>query len=142
MRPKPRLYKGLRDIFSADALLKQRMIDTVRGVYESYGYGPLETPAFEFVDVLGKHLPESTTPSGGIFAFRNPDLSDASKPSPDDWLALRYDLTAPLARVFSRTSQGPSAAIRSAPCGATRSPGRVVSESSRSLISMPSVSRA
>jgi len=68
------------------------MIDAIRGVYERYGFAPLETPAVEYVDALGKFLPESDTPAGGIFAFKDEDRS---------WLALRYDLTAPLARVFA-----------------------------------------
>lgn len=68
------------------------MIDAIREVYERYGFAPLETPAVEYVDALGKFLPESNTPAGGIFAFRDDDNS---------WLALRYDLTAPLSRVFA-----------------------------------------
>jgi histidyl-tRNA synthetase len=68
------------------------MIDTIRKVYERYGFAPLETSAVEYVDALGKFLPESSTPAGGIFAFQDEDNS---------WLALRYDLTAPLSRVFA-----------------------------------------
>jgi histidyl-tRNA synthetase len=105
-RPAARNVKGFRDLFSGDLLLKQRMIDTVRTVYERYGFVPLETPAVEFVDVLGKFLPEQQTPEGGIFAFRNPDASPAAPPDdPDLWLSLRYDLTAPLARVVAQYSQ-------------------------------------
>lgn len=91
-RPVPRLPKGLRDVFAADVVARRRMIDVIREVYERYGFAPLETPAFEYLDALGKHLPESDMPSGGVFAFRDEDTS---------WLALRYDLTAPLARIFS-----------------------------------------
>lgn len=68
------------------------MIDTIREVYERYGFAPLETPAVEYVDALGKFLPESNSPAGGIFAFQDED---------NNWLALRYDLTAPLSRVFA-----------------------------------------
>jgi len=68
------------------------MIDNIRGVYERYGFAPLETPAFEYVDALGKYLPDGDIPAGGIFAFRDEDSS---------WVALRYDLTAPLSRIFS-----------------------------------------
>jgi len=68
------------------------MIDIIRGVYERYGFAPLETPAFEYVDALGKYLPDGDIPAGGIFAFRDEDSS---------WVALRYDLTAPLSRIFS-----------------------------------------
>jgi histidyl-tRNA synthetase len=110
-RPEPRLVKGFRDIFARDVALKREMIDAVRRVYERYGYIPLETPAVEFVDVLGKFLPEADKPDGGIFAFRNPDVGDTGttvpkrRPifaGPDDWLSLRYDLTAPLARVAAQ----------------------------------------
>ncbi|MCC7389364.1 MAG: histidine--tRNA ligase [Phycisphaerales bacterium] len=101
--PVPRCFRGFRDVFAGDLLLKQRMIETVRAVYERYGFLPLETPAVEFVDVLGKFLPEAGTPDGGIFSFRNPDLSPtAPDGDPDRWLALRYDLTAPLARVVAQ----------------------------------------
>jgi len=102
-RPKPRLFSGIRDIFSADLLAKQSMIDKIKSVYELYGFVPLETPALEFVDVLGKFLPESNTPESGVFAFRNPEAHYSGHGgSEDDWLALRYDLTAPLARVVAQ----------------------------------------
>lgn len=92
-RPKPRLYKGFRDLFSGDLQARHRMIETIRGVYEGYGFVPLETPAVEYVEMLGKFLPESQTPEGGIFSWRDED---------DEWVALRYDLTAPLARVVAQ----------------------------------------
>ncbi len=104
-RPEPRVFKGFRDVFSSDLLLKRRLVDTVRGVYERYGFVPLETPSIEFVDVLGKFLPESAQPDGGIFSFRNPDLEKPKPGDPDEWLALRYDLTAPLARVCAMHQQ-------------------------------------
>lgn len=91
-RPVPRLPKGFRDTFAADVIFRQRMINTIRGVYELYGFAPLETPAIEYVEALGKFLPESNTPAGGIFAFQDDDRN---------WLALRYDLTAPLSRIFA-----------------------------------------
>lgn len=91
-RPIPRLPKGLKDTFAIDVLLRQRMIDTIRAVYERYGFAPLETSAIEYVEALGKFLPESNSPAGGIFAFQDEDNS---------WLALRYDLTAPLSRIFA-----------------------------------------
>lgn len=102
-RPVPRLVKGFRDIFSADVALKRALVDKVRTVYEAYGFVPLETPAVEYVDVLGKFLPESVTPAGGIFAFRNPDVAGpAVADDADSWLSLRYDLTAPLARIAAQ----------------------------------------
>lgn len=101
-RPKPRIFQGFRDIFSNDLLVKQQMLDTIRKIYEKYGFIPLETPALEFVDCLGKFLPESSTPQGGIFSFRNPDLKGTEPDNENTWLALRYDLTAPLARVVAQ----------------------------------------
>lgn len=91
-RPEPRVPKGFRDTFAAEVVSRRRMIETIRNVYERYGFAPLETPAVEHVDALGKFLPESNTPAGGIFAFQDEDNS---------WLALRYDLTAPLSRIFA-----------------------------------------
>ena len=92
-RPKPRVYRGFRDLFAADLNRRRQMLEVIRKVYESYGFVPLETPAIEYVDVLGKFLPESDQPDGGIFAFQNED---------EDWIALRYDLTASLSRVVAQ----------------------------------------
>jgi histidyl-tRNA synthetase len=65
------------------------MLATIRGVYESYGFDPLETPAFEYTDALGKFLPDVDRPNEGVFSLKDDD---------EQWLSLRYDLTAPLAR--------------------------------------------
>ncbi|MDP8241304.1 MAG: histidine--tRNA ligase [Candidatus Hatepunaea meridiana] len=92
-RPIPKLYRGFRDIFAEDLMMRREMIEAIRAVYERYGFSPLETPAIEYVDILGKFLPESETPEGGIFAFLNEN---------DEWIALRYDLTAPLSRVVAQ----------------------------------------
>ena len=92
-RPKPRIPRGLRDLFATDVVARRKMIETILAVYERYGFEPLETPAIEYVDVLGKYLPESDTPEGGIFSLRDDD---------SQWIALRYDLTAPLSRVFAQ----------------------------------------
>ncbi len=101
--PVPRLVRGFRDIFAGDVALKRSLIEKVQRVYESYGFVPLETPAVEYVDVLGKFLPESATPAGGIFAFRNPDVTgSAAGDDAEAWLSLRYDLTAPLARIAAQ----------------------------------------
>jgi histidyl-tRNA synthetase len=95
-RVQPRLAKGFRDLFAADLEARRAMIETVRAVYERYGFEPLETPAIEYVEVLGKNLPESDQPDGGIFAWKGDD---------DEWIATRYDLTAPLARVVAQYAQ-------------------------------------
>ena len=91
-----RRLKGFRDISAADVLARDRMIARIREVYERYGFVPLETPALEYVDALGKFLPEADQPDGGIFAFRNED---------EEWIALRYDLTAPLSRYVAMNLQ-------------------------------------
>ncbi len=92
-RYKPKLYRGFRDIFVSDLTARNEMIDKVRAVYEQYGFMQLETPAVEYVEVLGKFLPESDQPDGGIFSFKSED---------DEWIALRYDLTAPLSRIIAQ----------------------------------------
>lgn len=74
------------------------MILRIREVYERYGYVPLETPALEYVDCLGKFLPEADQPDGGIFAFRDDE---------QEWVALRYDLTAPLSRYVAMNPELP-----------------------------------
>ena len=88
----PRLLRGFRDTLPEQAAARQAMIDRIREVYERYGFLPLDTPAIEFVDVLGKYLPETDTPEGGIYAFRDEQRR---------WVGLRYDLTAPLSRVVA-----------------------------------------
>lgn len=97
-RTKPRRLKGFRDITARDVLARDRMITQIRAVYERYGFIPLETPALEYVDVLGKFLPEADQPDGGIFALQNED---------DEWIALRYDLTAPLSRYVAMNPELP-----------------------------------
>lgn len=85
----PRRLKGFRDLSGDVVSARERMIAAVRAVYERYGFVPLETPALEYVDCLGKFLPESDQPDAGVFSFRDED---------EAWVALRYDLTAPLSR--------------------------------------------
>ncbi|MBN1593184.1 MAG: histidine--tRNA ligase [Candidatus Coatesbacteria bacterium] len=92
LRPKPRLARGFRDLSGADIVARYKMIDTIREVYELYGFSPLETPTVEFVEMLGKFIQETGLPEEGVFSFR------ADQP---EWLALRYDLTAPLSRYFA-----------------------------------------
>ncbi len=89
IRPKARLPKGLIDVSSFEVRTMQEMVDTIREVYELYGFEPLETPAFEYSDALGKFLPDQDRPNEGVFSFEDED---------GQWLSMRYDLTAPLAR--------------------------------------------
>jgi histidyl-tRNA synthetase len=88
-RPKARLPRGFRDRGAAEIMAEQKMLATIRAVYESYGFEPLETPAFEYTDALGKFLPDVDRPNEGVFSLKDDD---------EQWMSLRYDLTAPLAR--------------------------------------------
>ena len=84
-----RLPRGFVDREAADLRAQEAMLATIRRVYETYGFTPVETPAFEFTDALGKFLPDSDRPNEGVFSLQDDD---------EQWLSLRYDLTAPLAR--------------------------------------------
>jgi histidyl-tRNA synthetase len=88
-RLKARLPRGLSDRGPAEIAATRRMIETIRTVYERYGFEPVETPAIEYTDALGKFLPDQDRPNEGVFSFQDDD---------QQWLSLRYDLTAPLAR--------------------------------------------
>jgi histidyl-tRNA synthetase len=92
-RTEARLPKGMRDIEADEIRAVQRMLGTIREVYESYGFEPLDTPAFEYTDCLGKFLPDQDRPNEGVFSFQDED---------EQWLSLRYDLTAPLARYVAQ----------------------------------------
>jgi histidyl-tRNA synthetase len=84
-----RLPRGLADRGPAEIAATRRMVETIREVYERYGFEPVETPAIEYTDALGKFLPDQDRPNEGVFSFQDDD---------EQWLSLRYDLTAPLAR--------------------------------------------
>jgi len=105
LRPTARLPKGLRDIGADELRQTQAMIETIRTVYERYGFEPLETPAFEYTDALGKFLPDQDRPNEGVFSFQDvlPEARDSK--DREQWLSLRYDLTAPLARYVAEHFQ-------------------------------------
>jgi histidyl-tRNA synthetase len=86
---KARLPRGLADRTPGEITATRAMIDKIRAVYELYGFEALETPAIEYTDALGKFLPDQDRPNEGVFSFLDDD---------EQWLSLRYDLTAPLAR--------------------------------------------
>ena len=86
---KARLPRGFADRGAAEIAATRQMIETIRQVYERYGFEPVETPAIEYTDALGKFLPDQDRPNEGVFSFLDDD---------EQWLSLRYDLTAPLAR--------------------------------------------
>jgi histidyl-tRNA synthetase len=88
-RPEARSPRGFADKRSQQLALERRLINTVSKVYEDFGFEALQTPAFEYADALGKFLPDADRPNVGVFALQDDD---------EQWMALRYDLTAPLAR--------------------------------------------
>ncbi len=97
-RPKAANPKGFRDYFGAEVTQRKAMLDKIAAVYELFGFSALETPAVETVEALGKFLPDVERPNAGVFAWQ--EESETGKVG--DWLALRYDLTAPLARVYAQ----------------------------------------
>jgi len=84
-----RLPRGLVDRTPAEIAATRAMVEKIRAVYERYGFEPVETPAMEYTDALGKFLPDQDRPNEGVFSFQDDD---------EQWISLRYDLTAPLAR--------------------------------------------
>lgn len=96
-RPRAETPRGFRDYFGPEVLARKAMLDRIAEVYHRHGFDPLETSAVETVEALGKFLPDVDRPNEGVFAWQEGD--EAGK---GDWLALRYDLTAPLARVAAQ----------------------------------------
>ncbi len=92
-RPRAETPKGFRDYFGAEVTERRAMLDAITAVYHRYGFDPLETSAVETVEALGKFLPDVDRPNAGVFGWQDEDA---------DWMALRYDLTAPLARVAAQ----------------------------------------
>jgi len=93
-RPKAQTPKGFRDYFGADVTERSEMLAKIAEVYQRYGFDALESSGVETVEALGKFLPDVDRPNDGVFAWQEEDDGD--------WLALRYDLTAPLARVYAQ----------------------------------------
>ncbi len=97
-RPKAETPKGFRDYFGAEVTHRADMLAKIAAVYHRYGFDALESSGVETVEALGKFLPDVDRPNEGVFAWQE----DADADKPGDWLALRYDLTAPLARVYAQ----------------------------------------
>ena len=95
-RPKAEMPRGFRDRFGAEVEARRVMLGRIAEVYRRHGFEPLESGAIETVEALGKFLPDVDRPNEGVFAFQDDD---------ERWLALRYDLTAPLARVAAQHRQ-------------------------------------
>ncbi|MEZ5871773.1 MAG: ATP phosphoribosyltransferase regulatory subunit [Nitratireductor sp.] len=96
-RPRARLPRGFVDRSPSDIRATDEMIAKIRAVYELYGFDAVETPMFEYTDALGKFLPDSDRPNEGVFSLQDDD---------EQWMSLRYDLTAaagaPCCREFQR----------------------------------------
>jgi histidyl-tRNA synthetase len=92
----PRLPRGFEDRLPADISAVNAMTAKIRAVYERYGFDPVETPLLEYTDTLGKFLPDTDRPNAGVFSLQDDD---------EQWMSLRYDLTAPLARHFAENFQ-------------------------------------
>ncbi|WP_421853805.1 histidine--tRNA ligase [Oricola sp.] len=86
---KARLPRGFADRPASEIRATDEMVAKIRAVYERYGFDPVETPMFEYTDALGKFLPDQDRPNEGVFSLQDDD---------EQWMSLRYDLTAPLAR--------------------------------------------
>jgi len=93
-RPEARAPRGFADRRGRDLVAERRLVQRVSEVYERWGFEPLDTGAFEYADALGKFLPDADRPNEGVFALQDDD---------DQWMALRYDLTAPLARFAAQS---------------------------------------
>jgi histidyl-tRNA synthetase len=95
-RPEARAPRGFADRRGPEVAAERRIVRQVSEVYERWGFEPLETGAFEYADALGKFLPDADRPNEGVFALQDDD---------DQWMALRYDLTAPLARFAAQSRE-------------------------------------
>ncbi len=82
----PKILKGFRDLPASEVLARERIIDSIKEVFESYGFVPLYTPALEYKEVLLGYGEEA---SKQIFLFTDPDGNE---------VGLRFDLTVPLSR--------------------------------------------
>src|SRR3954454_22654094 len=101
---KAHLPRGFADRGPAEIAATREMTTTIRGVFDRYGFDALETPAIEYTDALGKFLPDQDRPNEGVFSFQDDD---------EQWLSLRYDLTAPLARYVAENFQNLALPFRS-----------------------------
>jgi histidyl-tRNA synthetase len=88
----PRLPRGFEDRTPGEIAAIEAMIGKIKAVYARYGFDPVETPLLEYTETLGKFLPDTDRPNAGVFSLQDDD---------EQWMSLRYDLTAPLARHFA-----------------------------------------
>src|SRR5207245_395625 len=78
-RLKARLPRGLSDSGAAEVMASRHLIERLREVYELYGFEPVETPAIEYTDALGKFLPDLDRPNEGVFSFKDDGEAHAGK---------------------------------------------------------------
>ena len=88
-----RLPRGFHDRVASEIISTNALIEKIAAVYKLYGFEALETPFFEYTDTLGKFLPDTDRPNAGVFSVQDDD---------EQWMSLRYDLTAPLARFVAQ----------------------------------------
>ncbi len=89
---KPRTARGFRDLSSSELRMREKMIGNLREIFERFGFDGLETPIFEYTECIGKFLPDTDRPDNGVFSLQD---------DREEWISLRYDLTAPLARYYA-----------------------------------------
>ncbi len=117
----PQKIKGFRDITPQLNQLRWHIIDKAKQVYKNYGFEQWDTPVLEYADCLGKYMPDADTVDEGVYSFRNPEIEpildergnriadqDGNFIMENQFLALRYDLTAPLSRVYAEKLWGPA----------------------------------
>ncbi len=107
--PKARIPRGFRDCLGPQVAAEREMLARICKAYEAWGFDALETPALEYTDALGKFLPDIDRPNDGVFSLKDDD---------DQWLSLRYDLTAPLARYVAENYESLSKPFRRYAVGA------------------------
>ena len=91
-KPSKDLPLGFVDRQEKELLVRDFIISNIKEVMINYGFQYLETPSFEYSDSIGKFLPDKDRPDEGVFSFKDEN----------NWLSLRYDLTAPLARYVAK----------------------------------------
>src|SRR5471032_2195591 len=135
-RPEARSPRGFFDRRARDLTAERKILAAVAEVYERYGFEALDTGAFEYADALGKFLPDADRPNEGVFALQDDD---------EQWMALRYDLTAPLARFASEnweTLAKPFRRYAYGPVWRNEKPGPAATASSSSATPTPWAPRA
>ena len=91
-KPSKELPLGFVDRQEKELLTRDFIISNIKEIMIKYGFQYLETPSFEYTESIGKYLPDKERPDQGVFSFQDEK----------NWLSLRYDLTAPLARYVAK----------------------------------------